>query len=157
MRKALAAGVGILVFVVVWLLMFQNMAPDCRRFERLARAGVQGVGTVTAKEPMNHASVRYDYSVAGVRYAGGPCGVHTQFDRISVGDTIAVAYLPDSPSVSTCEDPQAAYKTRLGQMLIVAPSFALLGGFGLYFRYLRPRPTPSSNQTMERTPGGFGS
>ncbi|PYT75613.1 MAG: hypothetical protein DMG40_27875 [Acidobacteria bacterium] len=157
MKRAVAAGVGIAVFVIVSWAMFQNMAPEWRRHRRLARSGVQIAGTVRAKEPMNHASIRYDYFVAGVRYAGGPCSVHTQFDRIRVGDTITVTYVPDSPSISTCEDPQAAYKTRFGMLFIIAPSFALFGalgmGFGLYFRYLRRPSTHSSNHAMQRTSG----
>jgi hypothetical protein len=157
MKKAFAAGVGIVVFVVVSSATFQNMAPEWRRHRQLARFGAQVTGAVTAKEPMNHASIRYDYFVDGVRYAGGPCSVHTQFDRIRVGDAIAVTYVPDSPSISTCEDPQAAYNTRFGMLFIIAPSFALFGalgmGFGLYFRYLRPRSTHSSNHAIQRTAG----
>jgi len=155
MKKAFAGGVGIAVFVIVSWAMFQNMAPEWRKHRRLALSGVQITGTVTAKEPMNHASIRYDYFVDGIRYTGGPCSVHTQFDRIRVGDAIAVAYVPDSPSISTCEDPQAAYKTRFGMLFIIAPSFALFGalgmGFGLYFRYLRPSSTLSSSHAIQRT------
>src|SRR5687768_3400646 len=155
MKKAFAAAVGVAVFIAVWSSIYQNLAPEVRRHQQLARSGMRVTGAVTAKEPMNHASIRYDYFVDGVRYAGGPCSVHTQFDRIRVGDSVSVTYVPDSPSISTCEDPQSAYDTRSGMLFIIAPSFAALGallmGFGLYFRYLRPRSANSSNHAMERT------
>ena len=161
MKKALAAAVGIAVFVAVWSSIFHNLAPEVRRHQRLARSGMRVTGAVTAKEPMNHASIRYDYFVDGVKYAGGPCPVHTQFDRIRVGDAVVVTYVPDSPSISTCEEPLSAYDARFGMLYVIAPLFALFGalgmGFGLYFRYLRRPSTNSSNPAIQRTAGRLGS
>src|SRR5688500_933465 len=118
MMKLVATLVGVATFVGVWASMYYTMSPGWRSHQRLARSGVQVTGAVTVKEPMNHASIRYDYVVGGVRHSGGPCGVHERFDTIRVGDPIAVTYVPDSPSISTCEDPQAAYDARFGMLFI---------------------------------------
>src|SRR6266508_1094218 len=156
MRKMLAVVIGALVFVGVWSAIFQDMSGDWRTHQRLARSGVQVTGAVTAKEPMNHASIRYDYYVGGIRYPGGPCAAG-DLDRIHLGDPVAVTYLPDSPSISVCGDAQAAYENRFGQLFIIALSFALVGalgmGFGVYYRYLRRPRRNSSNQSLEPTAG----
>lgn len=155
MMKALAVIIGTVVFVAIWSSMFYNMSPDWSTHQRLARSGVQVTGAVTAKEPLNHASVRYDYYVDGTRYSGGPCST-PNFDHIRVGNPISVTYLPDSPSISVCGDAEAAYKTRSGILFIIAPSFALVGalglGFGVYYRFMRGPRRNSSNQA-QRTAG----
>jgi hypothetical protein len=146
--------IGALVFVGVYSVIFHDESGDWHTHQRLARSGLQVTGAVTAKEPMNHASIRYDYYVDGIRYSGGPCAAG-DLDRIHLGDSVAVTYLPDSPSISVCGDAQAAYKNRSGQLFIVAPLFALLGalgmGFGVYYRYMRRQPRTSSNHAMQPT------
>ena len=122
------------------------------------RSGVQMVGTVTGKEPMNHASVRYNYSVDGLTYSGGPCGVGSDFEKIRVGDPIAVTYLRESPSISVCGTAQSAYSNSWGILFIITPAFCLLAG-GLtafaFYRSLRPLAPNSSNQALQPTTGRF--
>jgi hypothetical protein len=156
MSKTLPGFIGVIVFVAVWSLIFHDTSRDWRAHQRLARSGVQVTGAVTAKEPMNQASIRYDYFVDGVRYSGGPCGVHERFNSVRLGDRITVTYLPDSPSTSTCEDPQTGYSARSGILFIIVPCFALLAAgltsFGLY-RHFGTRPPGPSNQAMQPTAG----
>jgi|ERR1043165_5606700 hypothetical protein len=148
MSKTLALVIGVIMFVALWSFIFFQTSGDWRRLKRLASSGKQVTGAVTAKEPMNHASVRYDYFVDGFKYSGGPCGVHSLFDRIQVGDGIIVTYLPEAPSTSTCEDPHAGASARAGILFVVLPGFSLFASglttFGLY-RLFRSKPPGSSN------------
>jgi hypothetical protein len=157
MSKSVALLVGVVVAVGFWSVIFHDIRRDLNRHRELARSGVKVTGSVTAKEPMNHASVRYDYYVDGSKYSGGPCGVGTDFDRIQVGDAIAIAYSPSSPATSVCGDPQQVYDTTWGIAFIVVPCFTSLAGalsaFGLYRRFNPRGPRNSSNHAMERTAG----
>ena len=62
-------------------------------------ASIQGV--VISKEPTNHALVRAEFAVNGVRYVavdsfiGAP---NPAFDTVSVGDPVAVFYDPADPT-----------------------------------------------------------
>jgi hypothetical protein len=157
MSKTLAAIVGVVVCIGFWGMIFRDMWPELLNHHRLAESGVKVTGAVTAKEPMNHLSVRYDYYVGGIRYSGGSSAVHERFDSIHVGDPIAVTYLPESPAISVCGDAQAAYEATWGAAFIVVPCFTLLAGclgaFILYYRF-RPRAArSSSNQSLESTTG----
>jgi len=148
MSKTVAVIIGLFMFVTLWSFIFFQTSGDWRTLKRLSRSGVRVPGTVTIKEPMNHASVRYDYLVNGVRYSGGPCGMHADFDRVRIGDALVITYLPDSPSVSTCEDPRAGSGARAGILFIVLPCFAFFASslttLGLY-RTFGSRPRSSSN------------
>src|ERR1700746_125758 len=102
MRSALSVILGVFLACALSSVIFHNQSGAWRTATQLVRSGVQIVGTVTAKEPMNHASVRYNYSVDGLTYSGGPCGVGSDFEKIQVGNPIAVTYLRGSPSISVC-------------------------------------------------------
>src|SRR5881409_1016431 len=102
MRSTLSVILGVFVACALYSIIFHDQSGAWRTATQLVRSGVQIVGTVTAKEPMNHASVRYNYSVDGLTYSGGPCGVGSDFERIQVGDPIAVTHLRESPSISVC-------------------------------------------------------
>src|SRR6266481_7596911 len=121
MSKKLAVLVGVIVSLGFWGIIFHDMLPQLRILRLLARSGTHATGTVTAKEPMNHASVRYEYFVGGVRYSGDPCRPPGQFESIRIGDPIAVTYLPDSPAVSVCGDGQTAYDNIRGIAFVVVP------------------------------------
>ena len=157
MSKSVALLVGIVVAAGFWSLIFLNIRPVLHRYSALVRSGVKVTGSVTAKEPMNHASVRYDYYADGTKYSGDPCPVGGAFDRIQVGDSIPVTYLPSSPATSACGDAQQAYDTNWGIAFIVVPSFtSLVGGLSAFalYRCFNPRGSRnSSNQTMQRTAG----
>ena len=156
MRTALSVLFGAFVGCALYSIIFHDTSGPWRTATHLLQYGEQIVGTVTAKEPMNHANVRYDYSVDGRKYSGGPCGVSSNFDRIQVGDPIAVTYSRESPSISVCGDTQSAYLTSWGILFIITPAFCLLAGglsaFTLY-RYLRQIPPNSSNQALQPTAG----
>jgi hypothetical protein len=156
MRPVLSLVLGAVVACALYSVIFHDTSGAWRTATRLLRSGAQIVGTVTAREPMNHASVRYDYSVDGVSYSGGPCGVGSNFERIQVGDPIAVTYLRQSPSISMCGDAQSAYSNSWGILFVVTPAFCLLAGalsaFALY-RWLKPIAPNSSKQSLEPTAG----
>ena len=156
MRAALSILFGAFVGCALYSIIFHDTSGPWRTATHLLHSGTPVIGTVTAKEPMNHASVRYDYSVASQKYSGGPCGVSTNFDKIQVGDPIAVTYSRESPSISVCGDAQSAYSNSWGILFIVTPAFCLLAGalsaFTLY-RYLRRIRPNSSNQALQPTAG----
>jgi hypothetical protein len=139
MSKPVALFVGVVVAAAFWGVIVHDMLPRLRTLQRLARSGVRVTGAVTAKESMNHASVRYEYFAEGVRYSGDPCGPQDHFDSIRVGDPIAVTYLSDSPATSVCGDAEQAYGTNWGIAFIVVPCFTTLTGglsaFALYRRF----------------------
>lgn len=144
MSAKLAVLVGVLVFVALWWAVFRDMRTEWRNDQRLTRSGVQLVGTITAKEPMNHQSVRYDYIVGSTRYTGGPCAIRvdSEFDRIHTGNPIRVTYLPDQPAISVCGDAKAAYSNISGQLFVIVPFWALLGAAAIAFslhRWFRRR------------------
>jgi hypothetical protein len=156
MSKSVALLVGIVVAVVFWSLVFLNIRPVLHRYQTLVRSGEQVIGNVTAKEPMNHASVRYDYYADGTRHTGGPCPVGgAAFDRIQIGDAIPVTYVPSSPATSACADVQQAYDTNWGIAFIVVPCCSsIVGGLSAFALYRRFNPPGSSNlskRAMQRT------
>jgi hypothetical protein len=155
MSKPVALLVAVVIAAVFWGIIVHDMLPRLRILQRLARLGVHVTGAVTAKEPMNHASVRYEYFADGVRYSGDPCGAQERFDSVRVGDPIAVTYLPESPATSVCGDAQQAYDTNRGIAFIVVPCFTVLtGGLGAFALYRRFNPRGSRNssdQSLEPT------
>ena len=133
MSVKLAIVLWAVIFVTLWLLVFRDMRHDWRNHRRLARSGVQLVGTVTAKEPMNHQSVRFDYAVGSTHYAGGPCGITqtSEFERIRIGDPIQITYLREQPMISVCGDAKGTYSTASGVLFAIVPVWAGLGALGL--------------------------
>ena len=142
MSKSVALLVGIVVAAGFWSVAFLDIRPVLHRYHALVRSGVKVTGNVTAKMPMNHASVLYDYYADGTTYSSGPCQLGDDFDRIQVGDPISVTYLPSSPATSACADVQQAYHTIWGIAFIVMPCFTSLAG-GLsaltLYRYFNSR------------------
>src|ERR1700732_3110698 len=128
MKAALAVLVGAFTFVICWLLVANNMRVEWHNHRRLAESGAQGVGTVIAKEPMNHQTVRYEYFVDSTRYSGDGCGFRdpSEFDKTRIGDSIQVTYLPEDPAISVCHDGRGAYLATSGLLFIVVPFGALL-------------------------------
>lgn len=88
---------------------------DAIFYYKLLRHGVTTSGTVTAKEPQNHATVRYSYYVNSEAYQGaGSAGFGTpSFEEISVGDEVLVVYMPNDPSVSCLGHPKGLLKDDL--------------------------------------------
>jgi hypothetical protein len=123
-RIILLALLGILIFVGIYTLFFVAIYPKWHELERLAHAGIQTSGRVTAKEPSNHQGIRYEYRVGADTYSGistaGFGGV-PRFDQIRVGDQIAVTYWPERPTVSIAGSPDEMYGSWSGLLFIIMP------------------------------------
>ena len=120
---AVTAGVYALFFCVVF--------PQWRSYERLAHSGAKTTGRVIKKEPENHQSVRYEYSIASKSYFGsgstGSRGLPVLY-QIRIGDQIPVTYLPKNPSVSLPGDPEEIYSSWSVALFGILPAASLLAG-----------------------------
>jgi len=96
-----------------------------RHYGPLAHRGAHVKGMVTAKELMNHQSVRYEFLVGTQRHSG-ITNIGSAFDRISVGDEVSVTYLPELPSVSVVGDAPELYRSWLHFLLMVPTSIAFI-------------------------------
>ena len=107
-----------LIFLFVWAIISSlgycviNFSPDDsrweNRWENLAKNGVQTYGTVTSKDPDNHAAVNYVYKVGDREFdgAGHAGGGNPGFDEIQVGQSVMLYYDPKNPSDSFLGGPQ---------------------------------------------------
>ena len=90
--------------VVAFLVATQYGVAEFARQARTER------GTVTAREPNNHAIVRAVYEVDGQTYEiadsfiGPP---NPDFESVRIGDTVTVCYDPTRPSNGVLAAPQA--------------------------------------------------
>jgi hypothetical protein len=116
----------------------------------LARGFGTATGTVTAKQPENHATVRYEYSVASQAYSGvatflGP--PNPPFQQLQVGRDVTVYYGLADPSKSALEDPRSLV---LNELVSIAAA-AILGPTALLaFIALSPRRRRRLRRTPER-------
>jgi hypothetical protein len=132
--------IAALVFVGVYTWAFCVIFPQWRRFERVTHAGAHTSGTIVAKEPQNHASIRYAYTVDDARYEGvmtAGWGGIPSLDRVQIGDVISVAYWPEQPSVSVPGDPHEIFASWCGLLFLVAPFMSLVAAFVTMFRSRR--------------------
>ena len=114
--------------VAVWLTLAVSLCLvgisllNVGRDYRFARGGKWTQGKVTAKEPENHAIVRYSYVVNGTAYAGVGHGGrgNPRFDELNAGDSINVVYEPAAPEKSMMGDPAAQVRTSLTGVLFLA-------------------------------------
>jgi Protein of unknown function (DUF3592) len=124
----------VLTFVVVYWFSFTLFFATWHRYERLAHVGARTSGLVIAKEPKNHASIRYEYNVDGTRYedimTAGWMDIPT-LDEIRVGQTIVVTYWPDRPSVSTPGNPHKLSEYWLGPLVGAPLVFAFFSALGV--------------------------
>jgi hypothetical protein len=112
------------------------------KYRPLAQRGVATHGVVSAKEPMNHETIRYNYEVEGVAYSGSSS--HTgrgnpEFDRLGVGDSVLVFYDPLSPSVSVLGDAKQLLwdeEVSVGMVAVIFPT--IIVGI-LYVKGVLPR------------------
>ncbi|HEV7698612.1 MAG TPA: DUF3592 domain-containing protein [Pyrinomonadaceae bacterium] len=86
--------IGHLVFETAWL-------------EHMTQKGLSVAAVVIKKEPENHATLTYRYTVAGTEYigTGGAGDDNPQFDEIGLGDEIVAYYDSDDPSKSIAGNP----------------------------------------------------
>jgi hypothetical protein len=128
---------GVVAFIVFCAFFISVAYSHWHNYERLAHAGIQTSGTVTAKEPNNHQSIRYEYSVGSTRYTGisaAGFGGLPPFDQIRVGDQIPVSFLPQRPTISLPGDPRDVYMSWSGLLFIVVPGLGLIAGMVTAFR-----------------------
>ena len=126
-----------LVFIGIFLFFFCASFDQRHKYERLGHEGIHTFGTVTAKEPAIHNSIRYEYSVSTNRYSGmssAGYGGLPQLEQISIGEQIPVTYLSDNPEISVPGDPQEIYQSQLMLIFLGAPFLALFGATVTYFR-----------------------
>jgi len=55
----------LVMFVFVYGFFFSVIYPKWHIYSRIVHWRARTEGVITAKEPMNHAGIRYEYSVAG--------------------------------------------------------------------------------------------
>src|SRR6188768_849233 len=99
---------GLIVFLPIYGFFFCVIYPQWHIYERIVHSETQTEGIVTAKEPMNHARILYQYSVAGRSYSGSSTtdfGGVPPLEKIELGQKIPVAYFSGDPSLSLAGDP----------------------------------------------------
>ena len=123
--------VAITVFVGTYLVPLLGFYPTWHHLERIAHAGQTTVGTVIEKEQYNHESVRFEYSVNGIKYFGNAAagrGGLPSFAAIHIGDRIAVEYWPQRPGESVGGDRGDAYKTMSFFLFVLVPCVCVFLG-----------------------------
>jgi hypothetical protein len=156
----LLAILCVLLFGGIHTFFFYAIYPKWHELELLTHKGVQTRGRVTAKEPFNHQGIRYEYRVGPGRYTGmssAGFGGLPPFDQISVGDEIAVTYLPESPSVSVAGNPKDLYASWSGLLFIIMPLFAAIGVVIMVvragrWRKRRQESSPTESECVAETP-----
>jgi hypothetical protein len=129
-RTQLIWLIAAIFFVGIYTFFASVIFPQWHRYERIVHAGAQTSGTIIAKEPENHASIRYAYTVAGARYEGigaSGWGGIPSLERVQLGQTIPIAYWMEQPAVSLPGDPREMYESWCGALFLVAPFMSLLG------------------------------
>ena len=96
------AVVFLFIYGVFLIPVFMYLSPQLE----LHHKGLSAQAVVLAKHPENHMSVRYEYTVEGKSYDAewGPWPL----DRVNIGDSIPITYLPRRPSVSVAGEPITA-------------------------------------------------
>jgi hypothetical protein len=122
-----------LTLIGVYAYFFVFFFPFWHRYERLTHVGALTSGSVIAKEPKNHASVRFEYRVDGTRYEGvmtaGWMDV-PPLEEIRIGQPVSVTYWPEHPSVSTLGSARKLSEYWLGPLVgapLVAGLFLAVG------------------------------
>jgi hypothetical protein len=131
-QKVCVLAIAFLALLAVYIFFFQIISPTWRELKLLAQTGHKTLGRVTAKEPQNHQLIRYEYHVDGQRYAGecnAGFGGLPPFDQIRVGDSIAVTYSLERPSISIGGDPKDMYGSWSGLLFLVLPLLLVIGAF----------------------------
>lgn len=90
-----------------------------RKYYGLARDDVATDGLITAKEPANHLSLRYSFTVNKKTFSGIE-SVGNSLDTFNVGDTVRVYYLPTNPDVNCFCNPNTKLKEETITVLLAA-------------------------------------
>ena len=124
----------VLTFIGVYLFFFAFFFPLWHRYERLAHVGSHTSGRVIAKEPKNHASIRYEYSVDGVRHEGVMTAGWMDIpplEELRLGQAVPVTYWPEHPQVSAPGNPRKLSEYWLGPLVGAPLVFGLFAAFGV--------------------------
>ncbi len=126
-----------LAFIAAYIFFFAFFFPVSHRYGRLAETGAHTSGTVIAKEPKNHMSIRYAYTVAGARYEA----VMSEFwldpprlDNFRIGQPVSVTFLPEQPWVSVPADPYKVYAYWRSLLIGVPLVFGVFFAVGVALR-----------------------
>jgi len=139
--------IRIAAFVIAYGFLSQGLHPRWATLWTLVWDGVPTTGRVTAKEPMNHQTLRYVFDVAGIQRDGsGPAGKGgiPEFARVSVGDTIPVTYVRDAPGTSWPGNPRQSFYEQSVLLFVLLPAGCLLLAAlapGALRRFRRAEPT----------------
>jgi hypothetical protein len=124
-------AIFLVVAAAVYAFFGRAVFPQWKDYERLVHSGSKIRGKVVAKEPENHQSIRYEYSVDSKIYSGSSStgfGGLPLLSEIKIGDQIPVTYWPERPSVSLPGDPADLYSSWSLLLFVVLPCVSLLVG-----------------------------
>jgi hypothetical protein len=133
--------IALLKIVALWLLLALAIASLIYRINvphyRRLKHGFRTHGVVTALEPGNHQSVRYQFEVGGRSYSGvGSAGFgNPDFESISVGSSVIVYYLSDNPNESCLGIPDERIDNEVGALGLAAVFFPILAIGVLTYRF----------------------
>src|ERR1700736_3964582 len=133
---------GLIGFVAMYAFFFSMIYPQWHIYSRIVRSGTNTEGVVIAKEPMNHAGIRYEYSVNGHSYSGSCTtgfGGIPPLDKVELGQKIPVAYFSGDPSLSLPGDPHDLYYSWSGLLFIWLP--LIIGGVAVVLAFAVRRVT----------------
>jgi hypothetical protein len=140
---------GLIFFAPIYFFLFFAVYPQWHVYSRIAHSGIQTQGVITAKEPMNHAGIRYEYSANGRSYSGSCTtgfGGIPPLDKVNLGQKIPVTYFSGDPSLSLPGDPRDLYYSWTGLLFIWMP--LVIGGMAFSAAFaLKPRKNTELAQT----------
>ena len=95
---------------------------NLQTLRRLSTEGVRAVGTVTAPDCGNHATVRYTFEADGREIAGvgQPGWGNPPCDQLRAGDRLEVWYVPAAPAVNRPGDPRPSLDNELVSVALAA-------------------------------------
>src|SRR5262249_55176172 len=92
---------------------------------RLGREGQQTQGTIIRRDPGNHQTCYFEFSVGSNRYEGSDGGC-----RPEIGETVWITYSPREPSFATTASPTRV----LTEQVLGAVTISCLSSLGIGWR-----------------------
>ena len=123
-----------LIFIGSYAVFFTQTYPEWKRLNDLSERGARTTAKVVGKEPNNHQSIRYSYTVDGQSYTelgGAGKGGIPAFERVNVGDEIVITYLPNDPVESVPGSPVELSREWSFLLFILLPMACLLLTLGV--------------------------
>jgi hypothetical protein len=146
-RASVDRGWTAVAYAAVAVLVFSGVVVgigglNVPAYWKLDRTGELAAARITSVEPENHCSLRYAYTVRGVRYAGVGSIGDAGRAPIRAGAPLSIHYVPSDPSVSCLGDPHALLVNETVTAGMVATFLAVVALFWLRsfgFAIRRPR------------------